>query len=95
MNLKISPAVLQKLKEKHNVTEAEIVECFANRSGRFLADNREEHRTNPATLWFVSETDFARKLKVVFIQHSDGQVEIKSAFEPNPTELYIYNKHSN
>jgi hypothetical protein len=94
MNLKISPAVLKKLAEKHGVSEAQIVECFANRTGKMLLDNREQHRTNPPTQWFISETDYAVKMKVVFIQHPGGQVEIKSAFPPNETELCIYTKHA-
>lgn len=49
MNLLISPAVLQKLTDKHQVKASEVIECFANRTGRYLADNREQHRTNPPT----------------------------------------------
>ena len=92
MKLKISPAVLQKLEERHNVAVSEIIECFANRTGNYLLDNREEHRSAPPTQWFVSETDYAVKLKIMFIQHSDGTVEIKSAYTPSQTVLDIYNR---
>lgn len=92
MALKISSDVREKLDKKHQVSEREIVECFANRTGKFLDELRQYHQTNPKTLWFVSETDRARKLKVVFIQHPNGEIEIKSTFPPNQKELYIYQK---
>lgn len=68
MSLIISPRVREKLSLKHRVTEDEIVQCFANRDGRMLRDTREEHATDPPTLWFIAETDFGRLLKVIFIQ---------------------------
>lgn len=93
MPLKISQDVREKLDQRHKVTEDEINECFANRTGKYLDELRQQHQTNPNTLWFVSETDHARKLKVVFIQHPDGVIEIKSTFPPNQTELNIYTRH--
>lgn len=89
LSLILSTKVRDKLALKHHVTEDEIIQCFANRAGRFLYDTREEHRTTPPTRWFISETDFGRRLKVVFIQQSDG-IEIKTAYEPNETEVRIY-----
>lgn len=67
MALVISSKVRLKLADKHNVTELEIEECFANRSGVFLEDTREGHKTELPTQWFIAETDSRRKLKVVFI----------------------------
>ena len=99
MPLLISKRIREKLANKEPpVTEAEIEQCFANRDGAFLLDVREEHRTNPPTKWFISETDHGRKLKVVFIKHIDGDhkgsVEIKSAYSPNDTEYRIYNQYA-
>ncbi len=93
MGLYISPRVREKLKAKHNVTEAQILQCFANRVGAQLVDNRPEHRTTPPTMWFISETDYGIKLKVCFIlDPSTNMVEIKSAFPPNEKEVEIYNR---
>lgn len=68
MNLKISDHVRNKLLRKHGVGEQDILECFANRCGGWLRDQREKHQTDPPTVWFVSKTDRGRLLKVVFVQ---------------------------
>lgn len=92
MGIKISDRILEKLAQKHNVKAEEVAQCFANRNGRSLRDSRAKHQTNPPTQWFIAETDYGRRLKVVFIR--DGSdIEIKSAFEPNPEELRIYKKY--
>ena len=94
MALKISPDVWKKLEEKHSIDVPwEIIECFANRSGIEIDELRQKHKTNPKTKWFISETDHGRKLKVAYIHHPNGDVEIKSAFEPNDEEIAIYRKH--
>ena len=92
MALNISPRVQQKLSEKHNVTRAEIEQCFANRAGKMLEDTREDHLSDPPTQWFIAVTDSGRKLKVVFIM-SNKTITIRTAYEPNITELQIYHKH--
>ena len=92
MALLISKEVTQKLKEKHKVSPHEIVECFVNRECGYLEDTREQHRTDPATQWFISENNYGRKLKVVFI-HLGSDIRIRTAFEPNDTESYIYWKY--
>ena len=92
MAIKISAKVKAKLHKKHNVTEKEVEECFQSCEKSFLIDKRENHQTNPPTQWFISETDYGRLLKVVFIMNVDGDIEIKTAYEPNETEMYIYNK---
>jgi hypothetical protein len=90
MGLVLSQRIREKLQQKTPpVTEAEILQCFANRGGRYLLDQREEHQTNPPTRWFVAETDFGRILKVVFIR-DDGDVIIKTAYDANPIEQHIY-----
>ena len=92
----ISPAMRQKLAQPdHNVLEEEIIQCFANKDRTFLLDTRPEHRTPIPTQWFVSETDYGRKLKVVFIYDQVAQiVTIKSAYAATPEVERIYIKHS-
>jgi hypothetical protein len=87
----ISPRVRKKLAEKDPpVARQEIVECFQNRTKRALIDNRQQHKTKPPTRWFIAETNFGRKLKVVFITYPSGDHVIKSAFEPYEYEEWIY-----
>lgn len=93
MALKISPSVLEKLAHKHQVTKGEIVECFANKEGSFLLDPRAEHMTNPPTRWFIAPTDFGRILKIAFIKLENGDIVIKSAYQPNHEEIRIYRKY--
>ena len=91
-NLVITSATEAKLKTKHNVTIAEIRQCFFNRKGRLLIDNRALTKTNPPTLWFIAETNKVRALKVVYIQIG-SKIHLKTAFEPNAVELAIYRQH--
>ena len=91
-NLKISDAVAKKLKEKHQVDRREVEQCSENRGGRLLEDRRARHKTQPPTLWFLSQTNRGRVLKVVYIQ-GGSVVELKSTFEPNADELAIYARH--
>lgn len=92
MRLIISKSVRAKLQSTHSVSEHEVVQCFMNRDGRLLQDTREQHRTNPPTQWFVADTDKGRTLKIVFVT-MNACVHLKSAFEPNQTELDIYSRH--
>jgi len=93
MRLRISSKVQEKLaNKKPPVTYEEILQCFVNRTGGYLLDTREQHKSDPPTRWFIAETYYGRKLKVVFIAR-DGDVIIRSAFEPNATEIRIYNAH--
>lgn len=89
-HLVISAAVREKLEVKHKgVSENEINQCFENRCGVYLVDDREDHRTDPATLWFVAETNARRTLKICFM-YIDGNVHIKSAYEPDGAEIALY-----
>lgn len=90
--LEISDKVREKLRNKHNVSEAMIREAFANRQGAFLKDRREKHSTIPPTQWFVSETDNGVKLKVCFI-YFDGVIFIKTAYRANRFEQRVYEKY--
>ena len=87
----IAPKILKKLKEKHGVERREIEQCFANRAGNYLEDDREDHRTDPETLWFIAPTNTGRLLKIAFM-FIDGNIHIKSAFEPFDSEIEIYNE---
>ena len=68
-------------------------QCFANRDGRFLIDDREDHASDPPTYWFIAETDYGVKLKVVFIPYPDGTIYLRTAYPPNNNELRIYKNH--
>lgn len=90
MSFDVSPSVRLKLSDKHNVNLEEVEECFSNREGGFIEDDREEHKTDPATQWFIAETDRLRLLKVVFVQFPDGTIQLKTAYAPNKIEREIY-----
>ena len=92
----LSPAVRTKLaKPDHNVTELEIKECFANRDCTFLTDRRPEHQTPIPTQWFVSETNYGRRLKIVFIYDTQSKiVDIKSAYPATDQVAEIYFKYA-
>ncbi len=94
MGLVISTRVRAKLaRKKPPVTEAEIIQCFANRGETYLLDVREQHKSTPPTQWFVAETDFGRKLKVAFIPIGDD-IHIRTAYQANNAEIRIYGKYS-
>ncbi len=93
MAVKISPAVREKLTNRHRVNEDEIEQCFANRTHSFLIDVRADHLTNPMTRWFISETDVGRKLKIAFMP-TQADLHIKSAYPPNAVELEIYTQEA-
>lgn len=92
MAIIISRKIAEKLANKHKVTADEVAQCFANREGRFLFDEREDHASDPPTLWFVAETDYGRLLKVAFVQR-DGDIFLRTAYQANQAEIRIYNKH--
>ena len=93
LRLVITDRVLEKITKKHNVTRTDVVQCFANKLGKSLEDDREEHRTDPPTRWFCAETDSGRELKVIYVKDKDV-VFLKSAFPPNEEELRIYKKYA-
>lgn len=94
MALRISRKVRLKLAEKHGVTEDDILQCFTDVKGKFIGDTREEHKTNPPTYWFISETDRGKKLKVIFMADPETlDVTIKSAYPPDNEEMRIYEKY--
>lgn len=94
MILHISDDVEQKLREEHRVDQFEILECFGNQTRSILIDDREDHRTDPPTQWFIAETDTGRLLKVVFIQPTALDVVIRTAYEPDENEKLLYQTRS-
>lgn len=92
MAMKISVKVRAKLaSKKPPVTDDEISQCFANATGCYLIDTREEHKSDPPTHWFIAETDRGRQLKVVFVER-DEDMHIRTAYDPNEVELHLYRK---
>ena len=93
LKIRISADVLQKLKEKHNVDEREVTQCFINRDGRLLEERRAEHITSPLTEWFVAETNKRRRLKVVFVQVGND-IDLKSCYDADEESIAIYDANA-
>ncbi|MCA6217775.1 ADP-ribosyl-(dinitrogen reductase) hydrolase [Ideonella sp. B7] len=89
-NLIVSADVLSKLQSKHGVSKREVEQCFENKCGMYLVDDREDHQTDPPSLWFIAPTNQERELKIIFIL-KDGNVHLKSAYPPEPEAVAIYN----
>ncbi|MBU3539703.1 ADP-ribosyl-(dinitrogen reductase) hydrolase [Polynucleobacter sp. UB-Tiil-W10] len=89
-NLVISPAIKEKLLQKHSLSRNDVEQCFMNRTRSYLMDNRLNHVTDPPTEWFIAENNRGLLIKVVFV-FDDGIIYLKSAFPPNLTEISIYN----
>ncbi|MBK9205482.1 MAG: hypothetical protein IPL73_24280 [Candidatus Obscuribacter sp.] len=88
IKLQMSDAIRQKLKEKHDISEEQVQACFLNRERGYLFDDREEHKTDPPTRWFIAEDDTGKLIKVCFIYFpEDRAFEIKTAYPPNETEI--------
>lgn len=92
MNIFISDKTKNKLTDKHDLKFEDIKECFCNLEGEFLTDTREEHKTDPITQWFIAENNRGQLIKVCFMQQTNGDLYIKTAYEPNEIEIKIYNK---
>ncbi len=93
--LVVSPAIRDKLLDRHGVQELEVVECFLNDDvGKYIEDDREDHRTDPPTLWFVGETHRGRRLKVIFVNR-DGNLYLKSAYDANDSVIRTYTELTN
>ncbi|MDO5073156.1 MAG: hypothetical protein Q4D63_02010 [Neisseria animaloris] len=90
--LRASEKIKIKLQQRHSVTLEEVEECISNldSSDQLFEDTREEHLTDPPTLWFIGETNMGRKLKVVLIPRDDGII-LKTAYPPNQVEINLYN----
>lgn len=95
MTVIIVPAIAAKIEQSDHgsLTRKEIEQCFENHCGGYCTDNREEHRTDPPTLWFVGETNQRRRLKIVFIQRGNDIV-LKSAYPATQEIERIFHKYS-
>ncbi len=89
-NLIISSKISEKLIHKHGIRRIEVEECFLNRIGKSLRDTREEHRSDPPTVWFIGETHQGRLLKIVYVKKGN-KYYLRTAYEPNQEEKNIYN----
>jgi len=95
MKLTASPKIVTKLANKSPPGSiGEVIECFASRDRSFLSEDRENNRTDPRTLWFISDTFMGRLLKVVFIRTNEGEIILKTAYDPNAEERWVYHTHS-
>ncbi len=93
IHLLLTPNVRQKLANKiPPVSEQEIRECFRNRTRAFLKDSRRKNKTKPPTLWFISLTNKMRPLKVVFIRRTENSCIIKTAYDPDKNDEFIYDE---
>lgn len=90
-NLIVSAAILDKLQRKHGVTVRDVEQCFENKCGVYLQDTRENHRTDPPTLWFVAPTNAGRVLKLMLV-YRDGSVYLKSAYDATPEIQLLYER---
>lgn len=89
MTVRISPTILAKLKERHQVEQQEVEQCFENITGLPLRDTRERHDTDPPTLWFIARTNRKRLLKVCFVPRGADQF-LRTAYPPNDEEIQLY-----
>lgn len=92
MQLVISDNVRAKMQAKHEVSPKDVRECFENRRGGFLEDDREQHKSDPPTLWFIAPNHHKRMLKVCFVLR-DGKVFLRTCYPPNANEIMIYKCH--
>lgn len=92
-NLIISAAIEEKLRIKHDVSRREVEQCFENIDGPMLYDTREDHQSDPPTLWFLAVTNKNRLLKIAYIQKG-SKVFLRTCYEPNEAEIAIYARHS-
>ncbi len=88
----VHPHILSKLQKKHGVDADEVRQAFANRAGVLAREIRPQHR-NGRRFWFISQTNAGRLLKIVFFfDHEQKAPSIITAYEPNLTEVELYEK---
>lgn len=94
MGIVLSQRIKEKLADvNHRIGLDDIKQCFANRKRGFVVDNREEHRTDPPTLWFVAENDYGVKIKVMFVMRGQD-IYVKSAYRATDVVAGIYRRKS-
>jgi uncharacterized DUF497 family protein len=89
MALIVSTKIRDKLATKHQVTVDEVRQAFADRPGYVVLDEREEHATDPPTVWFVASTDSGRLLKVVYVQRGTD-IYLRTAYPANSEEVRLF-----
>lgn len=90
--MKIHQATHHKINQKHAVTKTEAEQAFDNPIGNIYEDNRPEHHSVPPKQWFIGETLYGRKIKIVFIEQLDGQIILVSAYEPSEETKDFYKR---
>jgi hypothetical protein len=79
-DLFISADVEKKLSEKHGLDRATVEQVWKVYTGITLEDDREQHKTDPATEWFLIRDSSGQILKIVFVLDDDGIAYLKSAY---------------
>jgi len=93
MRIIIYPSILEKLKNKHDVTADKVEQAFLNRTGKLAKEVREKHQKGEQRWWFISKTDVGRKLKVVFFNDPIEKAPMLiTAYGPNDGEVNLYEK---
>lgn len=85
-------AIVEKLKSKEPTVEPwEVEDAFSRWEGKTVIDDRENNRTNPPTVWFISDTSEGRVLKVVGIfLINKKEFVVKTAYDPDDWEVKFY-----
>lgn len=92
MQLICSNKTEKKLNGKHNLELWEVESAFCNFEGYPLEDTRPEHKSTPATVWFLSEAYDGRIIKIVIIPEPDkGFAVLRTAFEAEEEDINIWN----
>lgn len=89
MALYVSKKVEAKLAAKHRVSIEEVKEAFADRPEYVVLDEREEHASDPPTVWFIAATFHGRLLKVVYVER-EGNVHLRTAYAPSRKEIELF-----
>ena len=96
MELIVSNKVADKIQDVHGVDVVEVEEAFfLLGNGHLIKDRRKKNKTNPDTVWFISETLAGRLLKVVIVPFfKDGYAVLRTAYEPDDEEIAFYEAFS-
>ena len=93
MRIIIYPLILEKLQNKHGVSADEVEQAFVNREGSLAKEVRPQNQRDEPRLWFISQTDKGRELKVVFFFDVDENAPVViTAYEPDDDEVKLYEK---
>jgi len=82
--------ILTKIREKHGVELEEVKEAFFNRIDHMPRESREKHQRDYKKIWFISETDSGRLLKVVIAESDEDQLTLMSAYDPCEEDIIEY-----